>query len=215
MGPRPPPPGMQRVMNSASSSVSSGTAVPVAVWCIVPMRGAVAGVHVDRHAHPAVVHAERQEHLVAHVVLEAPTVDAAHDLGEQRHARGEVVAGALARHPVLLGLDAADRLDHLVPVGVARRVAVQEVGAADARGVGEQVAQRDRVLARLRELGDVLGDRVVELEGAALPLLGDRDRDRGLGHREPGDQRLGSHGHAGARLAGAEVGHRRRPRSDT
>ena len=79
--------------------------------------------------------------------------------------------------PVLLGFDAADRLDHLVPVGVTRRVAVQEVGAADARRVGEQVAQRDRVLAGLCELGDGLGDRVVERERTALRLLGDGDRN--------------------------------------
>ena len=167
---------------------------------------AVGRMDVGGHADPAVDHAERLVDLLAHVVLEAATVDAAHHLGEQRHARGEVVPRALARHPAVLRLHAADRLDDLLPVRVARRVALEEVGGSDARGVGEQVAQRDRVLALLRELGDVVGDAVVDLEVAALPLLRDRHRDARLGHREPRDHRLGRHRHPGARLADAEVG---------
>ena len=77
---------------------------------------------------------------------------------------------------------------------------------ADAGGVREQVPDGDLVLAVGRELGEVLGDTVVELERAPLPLLRHRDRHAGLGHREPHDHRVGCHRHAGPRVADPEIG---------
>ena len=127
--------------------------LPVAVLCIVPMRCAVSLGDVARHAHPAVVHAQRREHLIAHVGLEASAVEPVHDLGQDRHPAGEVVARSLPGQPVGLGLDRADPGDDLVPVGGARRGARDRVAAADAGGVREEVAQRDAVLAVGAELG--------------------------------------------------------------
>ncbi len=111
-------------------------------------------------------------------------------------------------HPVRFGLRRADPGDDLVPVRVAGRGAGDGVGTADAGGVGEEMADGDGVLAVGGELGQVVGDAVVEAQVAALPLLRDRHRDARLGHRPPDDHRLGGHGHAGAGVPDAEVGDR-------
>ena len=168
---------------------------------------AVRGVTFRRHPDPAVVHAEWEEHLFADVLLEAAPVDPAHDLGQHRHPAREVVAGASAGLPALLALDRADAGDHLVPVRVAGRGARDLVAAADARGVGEQVAQRDPVLGLLGELGHVAGDGIVGRQRTPLPLLRDGHGHRRLRHREPRDEGIARHRDTRARLADREVGH--------
>ena len=197
-GPRPPPPGTHRREEVGR--------VEHAQRDLLPGRGAVHGAdaravaldHVGGHADPAVVHAERLEHLVAHVGLEAAAVEPPDDLGQDRHPAGQVVSRPPARDPVGFALDRADAGDGLVPVPGAGRGARHRVAAPDPGGVREQVPEGDRVLAVGAELGHVPHDRVVELERAALPLLRDRHRDAGLGHREPDDQGVGRHRRARA-----------------
>ena len=63
------------------------------------------------------------------------------------------------------------------------------------------------VLARARRTrGCTRTTRSSTSSAPALPLLRDRDRGHGLGHREPDHHRVGRHRDAGARVAEREVG---------
>ena len=51
----------------------------------------------------------------------------------------------------------------------------------------------------IAEFGNMFGDRLVEVEFAALPLLRDGDGGDGFGRREPDHHRVSRHRHIGSR----------------
>src|SRR6202166_3280153 len=169
-----------------------------------PLLLAELAVALDRHPDPAVEHAEGLEDLRAHVAAERAAVEPAHHLAEQEPARGMVIAGLAAGHPAWLGPHGGDPGDDRVPAVLGPA----DVEQANARGVGEQVPQGDRALAVGRELRDVAGHRVVELEPAALPQLGDGDRGHRLAGRQPEHQVVAAQGLAGAAGGPGAVGDR-------
>ena len=114
-----------------------------------------------------------------------------------------MIAGLLARHPARLRARAGDPRHDLVP----RRRRPAGVEHADAAGVGEEVTEGDPLLAVDGEFGEVPGHRIVELQPAALPELGDGHRRDRLGGGEPEHQVVGGERLAGAVLAERRVGH--------
>ena len=56
--------------------------------------------------------------------------------------------------------------------------------------MGEQMPDRDRLFAVGRELGDVLGDRIVDLQFSTLPELPDGDRPHRLARGQPQHQMI-------------------------
>ena len=61
------------------------------------------------------------------------------------------------------------------------------------RPLGEQVPEGDGVLAPARELRQMARHRIVDAQGAPLPLLRHRHRAGDLRHREPDHHRVGGH----------------------
>ncbi len=178
---------------------------------------ALAGAELER----GVVHAERAGDVLAHIGCE---VVAGHRLHREA---GEVDVDAV--EPLLAGVEQQRRGQRLVGAGEHARDVVLGLVAlellapdvvAEAGGVGEQVAQRDRALRRAQfwltrvvptvqhlRLGEPrqhLGDGGIEFELALLDLLQRRDRGDRLGHRGDPDDGVERHRRAGA--AGAVGG---------
>jgi hypothetical protein len=158
-------------------------------------------------------HAERREDVLAEVGLERLAADLLDRLA------GPVDVDAVL--PALAGVEHQRRPQRVVPDGddagdaglphVAADVGVPDV-VAEAGGVGQQVAQRDRprrgaeprgargveALQDLRrpQLGQHVGDRLVELQPALLDELHGRGRGHRLGHRRDPEHRVEGHGRA-------------------
>ena len=85
---------------------------------------------------------------------------------------------------------------------------VEVVGAVgqhrEAAGVGQDVAQRDPLLARAPAV-DVVGDPVVEAEAALLPELQDGDGGERLARGVPEHDVVGAQGPAGGGVADRSV----------
>src|SRR6202040_4144802 len=175
-----------------------------------PVLLAELAVALDRHPDPAVEHGEGLEDLRAHVAAERAAVEAAHQLAEQEPARGMVIAGLAAGHPARLGPHGGDAGDDRVPAVLGPA----DLEEADARGMGEQMPDGDRALAVRGELRDVAGHRVVELEQAALPQLGDGDRGHRLDGRQPEHQVVAPQRLTGTAVAGRAVGDHLAPAGD-
>ena len=111
---------------------------------------AVRRVAILRHPDPTVVHPERHEDLLAHVLVERPAARPRDDLAEHGHARRGVVARLLPGNPSRLdgrGVDAGQVLG----AGFAPRLPLQDlVRVRDAGRVREEVPERDAVLALAR-----------------------------------------------------------------
>ncbi len=82
-------------------------------------------------------------------------------------------------------------------------VAVERQPGRQPAGVGEQVPDRDVVLAVLGEVREVRRDRLVEVDTAGLDLLHHRDRGERLGHRRQVEDGVPPHRHL---LVGGELG---------
>ena len=132
--------------------------------------------------------AERLGDLFVEVGADRPAVDATHDFTDEVPVRDGVVAVLGAGLP--RGRLTGERVDHGVPV---ERLLEGEwlVDPGESGLVREQVADRDRFLVRLRELGPVLGDGCVEVELAVLHELVRADRGRALRGGEHHDHRVG------------------------
>jgi hypothetical protein len=115
-----------------------------------------------------------------------------------------VVAGLLAGDPARLEAGAADAGEDRVP----RLLGPADVEQAEAAGMGQAVADGDRLLAAGGELGEVARHRVVERQEAALPELGDGDGGERLARGEPEEEGVGRHRPPRGALADRQVGDR-------
>ena len=133
---------------------------------------------VVRQAHARVRHAQRLEELPLQVLGVVHARDAANDLRKQDVAGVAVLEGRTGReqrrrlvlHQQRDRLVAAHRRGDLAPLEELR---VQREDIGHARGVGEQLAQRDVGIGQLRQ---VLGGRVVQ---GQLAPLGQAQHGRG------------------------------------
>ena len=145
----------------------------------------------DPVVHPA--EAERVEELLGEHGADVPAGDAVDDLAEDEAAGDGVVglspAGAVDR------LGGAEDLAEVVVVVDEREVECLRGQVRNAGAMGENVADRDPVLAVALVAGDVLGDRVVERQQAPLAELVDHERGDRLRGRVDAERRLGRRGH--------------------
>ena len=177
---------------------------------------AVRRVTILGHPDPAVVHPERHEDLVAHVLVERPAARARDDLAEHRHARGGVVTRLLPGYPSRLDRRRVDA-GQVVRTGFAPRLPLQDpVRVRDAGRVREEVPERDAVLALRAELGDEAArrdrpDRARPAPTAARPRPTSRpssSRTRPSSNRSP-SARPGEHRRERCPRSVIRVGRRR------
>ncbi len=118
-----------------------------------------------------------------------------------------MVAGLFARHPIAFQMRAAQPIDDFVPTGLGPA----QLDKPKAGRMGEQVPQRDRLFTAGGKGGQVVCDRLIELQFAGLNQLqhgGSHDR---LGRGEPEHDRIGGHWHAGPALANRQFAGRLAP----
>jgi hypothetical protein len=121
------------------------------------------------------VHAARLEHLAAQVLAYSHPRAALDQLAEDEPAAVHVIARALSGDPARLERGCTDLGDAGLPVVDW----ILERRRAEAARVREHMADAHPGLSALRELGDVIRHRGIEIDAPALPELRDRDcRDR-------------------------------------
>ena len=144
--------------------------------------------------------AQRSRQLVLQDPRDRLTGDPANDLADDVAERVGVVADLRPRLPPQLGV--GDRRAHLVPVAEVFDSRGQR-DPRDARGVVQDVANRNGGLAPCAELGPHLGDLCLVVESSAL---GEHMHQRGrrcLADRIAVDRRFGAHSTAGRRIGKA------------
>ena len=125
--------------------------------------------------------------FLAEELANRPAVDAAHELADQVPVGQRVIAVGGPRFPP--GRFVGERGRHRRPVveGLARQ---RLADPRQPRGVAEEVARRDRLLAVRGELGPVARDRRVDVELAAIDQHVRAQRGDRLGGREDVDDRV-------------------------
>jgi len=154
------------------------------------------------HGEPGVVHAEGLEDVVADPFVVRLAGEAVDDFAEDVPGGVGVVAGFEAGGPVAFDFHGVDFGEGFLPGGEG----VGEVHAADAGGVGEEVADGDLVFTVGGEFGDDRGDFVVEAEFVLFDEHGDGDGGDGLAGGEPEEESVGGHGGGGGGEAGVAEG---------
>ena len=88
-----------------------------------------------------------------------------HDVGEHAPVSNRLITRLLAGFPIWVHVRPGDAVNYLLP----RRLRPSNVDASQSGRVGKEVANENRILIVVVELGDVLHNAVVDVELAALP----------------------------------------------
>ena len=127
-------------------------------------------------SHVTTVERERLGDLRAHEVGDPEAGHAPDDLAHDEAERHRVVS--VLRPGLECGSHPLEAGDHRVPVEDLLRTLEERRHVVHAGFVAEHLADRDRVLPVLRELGPVVGDTVVVVDEASVHA----DVERGRGH---------------------------------
>src|SRR5436309_11864425 len=107
-------------------------------------------VSFQRNANPGVVHANSQENLIPHVVVERAPIDPPHDFGQNEPARHNMITSLLFSNPAGLKWRGANLCNHFLP----RQLFGNFISGPESASMREQVANRNRLLAVLTKFGN-------------------------------------------------------------
>ena len=138
--------------------------------------------------------AQRAEDVLAQHAADVAPRHPADDLAEDEAAGEGVVGEAAAGHAQRLRV--AEDGEQALRIGEQPDVDLGVGDGRDAGAVGEELAEGDVLLAVLAELGEVLDDGVVEVQGAALVELVDDHGGHGLRRGEEVEEGVVAGGHA-------------------